>query len=1096
MFKINEDIIKDSLNLETYKKGVRRYENEQVEELSVITQEELGLKKTTIEGKVKSSSQMPIKYNVRIIYPNSSENISCYCNCKEYYNYNVPCKHIAAVLIKYARENSKPEKKETERKPVIKKNGGLIQQLKESLISTKTKIATKTLNLKYKLQFNISHRESEAFLELKVGEEKLYVVKNMRNFLEAVIEENELEFGKNFTYNSYLHRFKDEDKFILSMLKDIYETDRVTEDMVMYNYHYNKTPKFLSGKKARLTENNLKKFLDNIVETSIDLVINDDDYSEVKVVRENFPLEFKLDTKGDNIILSQTSMMPKILEKNGNFFYYNKKIYMPADEQIKVYKALYNAFIEQRSPEITFHQSESEEIASYIIPALKKIGTKVTVNSSIKDKFYEEPLKPCLYFDKDKDAVVCDVIFKYGNIDINPLKDNETREDEKVLVRDIEGEAAVVDILTAFQFEKRKFNLILEDEDKILDFVGEGLEKLQESAEIYYSDAFKDIRIYTSKSYKSSIRLNDEDLLEFNFNIEGVNREELKHIFDALKEKKKYYRLKDGGFIPLQAGELQNMSDMIDYLNIKTSDLKKDQIVLSKYNAAYIDMSLKENNITFVQRNKKFRELINNIKDIGDIDYTIPEKLDNTMRGYQKFGFKWLKTLSSCGFGGILADEMGLGKTLQTIAFIKSEVDENEEKQPSLVVCPTSLVYNWESEVNKFQSDLKCLVVSGSKDVRESQLKEMEEADIVITSYALIKRDIEEYKAIKFRHCFLDEAQNIKNPKSLNAQSVKSIKAGSYFALTGTPIENSIAELWSIFDFIMPGYLLNNRKFSQKYEVPIIKNGDKKALEELNKHTKPFILRRLKKDVIKELPPKIEHNMVVDMTEDQKKVYAAYLQQAKEEVNNEIRDKGINKSKIKILSIITRLRQICCDPSTFIENYESDNGKMEALKDIVQNNVNDGHKILLFSQFTSVLKNIGDMFKNENIKYMYLDGSVKAEHRGEMVKEFNEGEIPIFLISLKAGGTGLNLTSADIVIHYDPWWNPAVENQASDRAHRIGQKKTVEVIRLIAKGTIEEKIYKIQEKKKEIINNVIEKNAGEEILLSNMKEKDMEELFS
>lgn len=585
MFEINEDAIKESLNFETYKKGVRCYENDQVENLSVSTHEELGWEKTIIEGRVKSSSQRLIKYDVRITYPNSNCNISCYCNCKAYYNYDAPCKHIAAVLIKYARENSKSERNETESKSVVKKNSKLIQQLKENLISTKAKMETRTLNLKYKLQFNISRRGSEAFLELKVGEEKLYVVKNMKSFLEAVIEHNELEFGKNFTYNSYLHRFKDEDKFILSMLKDIYEIDRATEDMVVYGYHYNKTAKFLSGKKARLTESNLKKFLDNIGETAIDLVINDDNYSEVKVVRENFPLEFKLDSKGNNIILSQVSKLPEALVKSGNYFYYNNEIYMPTNEQVRVYKALYNTFIEQRTSEITFQQSESEEIASYIIPALKKIGTKVTVNNSIKEKFYEEPLKTCLYFDKDKDAVVCDVIFKYGNIDINPLKDNEAREDGKVLVRDIEEEAAIVDTLTAFEFEKGESNFILEDEDKILDFVGEGLEKLQESAEIYYSDAFKDIRIYTSKSYKSNIRLNDEDLLEFTFNIDGVNREELKHIFDALKQKKKYYRLKNGGFIPLQASELQNMSDMIDYLNIKTSDLKKDQIVLSKYNA-------------------------------------------------------------------------------------------------------------------------------------------------------------------------------------------------------------------------------------------------------------------------------------------------------------------------------------------------------------------------------------------------------------------------------------------------------------------------------------------------------------------------------
>ncbi len=624
-----------------------------------------------------------------------------------------------------------------------------------------------------------------------------------------------------------------------------------------------------------------------------------------------------------------------------------------------------------------------------------------------------------------------------------------------------------------------------------------GMGLLQDICDIYYSQSFKNIKVYTSSNYRSNIKLNEEDLLEFTFNIEGVDKKELKDIFQALKEKKKYYRLKKGGFVTLEDKNLNGIGELIDYLNIKPSELEKDKVILQRYNAIYIDSSIKEKNIKSIEENKGFRQLVNSIKDIGEMDYTIPENLKDIMRPYQKFGFKWFKTLARCGFGGILADEMGLGKTLQTIAFIKSEVDENKgNKMPSLVVCPTSLVYNWQDEINKFQQDLKCVIVSGSKEEREKNIKSIKEADVVITSYALIRRDIEEYENIKFRYCFLDEAQNIKNPQSLNAQSVKSIKAKGYFALTGTPIENSLKELWSIFDFIMPGYLLNSRKFSQKYELPIVKNKDKNVLNELNMHIKPFILRRLKKDVITELPPKIEHNIIVDMTEEQKKIYASFVQQAKEDMDREIEANGFNKSKIKILSMLTRLRQICCDPSTFIENYTGDNGKMEAILDIVENNINQGHKMLLFSQFTSVLKNIAKRFNENNIKYLYLDGSTKADVRRNLVKEFNEGDSSIFLISLKAGGTGLNLTGADIVIHFDPWWNPAVEQQASDRAHRIGQKKTVEVIRLIAKGSIEEKIYKIQEKKKEIIKNVVDSNAGEEILLSNMDEKDIKELFA
>lgn len=968
---------------------------------------------------------------------------------------------------------------------------------------------------------------SSNYLELRVGEEKLYVVKNMREFLEAVSYGEELEFGKNFSYNPYVHSFKEEDKEIIRLLLNVYETDRAAEKLTRYG---DRPVKFLTGKKAYLTERNLKKFLELLGERTLDLAVNKTNFSDVSIIKNNFPLQFALKKASKGIVLEQTTEPPMPITNTGSCFFYNN-IYIPTDEQVRIYKPILSTFLTE---------DESEELASYVIPALKKVSEGIAIDKSIEKKFYEEPLKSEIYLDKEDEAVTAKVIYKYGDIEIDPLKNNKETQKERVLVRDIEGETLVVDTITSFNFEKAKENFILEDEERILDFIASGLDKLQEIGDVYYSDSFKNIKVYSSSSYKSNIKLNEEDLLEFSFTIDGVGKEELKSIFDSLKQKKKYHRLKSGGFIPLQSKELQHMSDMIDYLNIKTSDLEKDKIILSKYNAVYIDSSLNDNNIAFVERNKRFRELVNNIKDMGDIDYTIPSDLDNIMRSYQKFGFKWFKTLANVGFGGILADEMGLGKTLQTIAFIASEANQerqetvvsskvlekeqrlvysevsetaegkakvsqdfvasegafHKEKLPSLVVCPTSLVYNWEDEVSKFQPSLNCVVVSGSKEAREEQRKKIEEADIVITSYALIKRDIEEYKDINFKYCFLDEAQNIKNPDSLNAQSVKTIKAKGYFALTGTPIENSLTELWSIFDFIMPGYLLNHRKFVQKYEMPIVKNGDKKALEELNKHIKPFILRRLKKDVIKELPPKIEHNIVIDMTDEQKKVYASYLQQAKEEVDEEIRDKGLNKSKLKILSILTRLRQICCDPSTFIENYTADNGKMEALIDIVENNISQGHKMLLFSQFTSVLKNIGDKFEKEGINYMYLDGSTKAEDRGEMVKEFNKGNVPIFLISLKAGGTGLNLTSADTVIHFDPWWNPAVEEQASDRAHRIGQKKTVEVIRLIAKGTIEEKIYKIQQRKKEIINNVINENTGEEVLISNMGEKDIEELFN
>lgn len=1089
MFDIDEDLIKNYSNSSSYESGLNCYLNGQVDNITLDIDDSGNYKKTTVLSKVRSSSSFLKKYDVRINFTSYSTSAHGVCNCKSYpryYNQGNMCRHIIAVLIKYCREKDGLLKKEK-----IKINTRLLNQIKNNLSANTAENAIKLLNLTFKLEAEKGYG-SFLSLELKIGEQNLYVVKNIREFIRSVISEDEFEFGKNFIFNPTLHRFKEEDKKIIDILAEIYETERTAADLVRFG---EKTTRLFIGKKAYLTESNAKKILELLKDRKIDLVLKGDSFTDVCILNEDFPLEFKLESKNEKLVLQQESTLATAIDSKGKYYFYDNNIYIPSNEQVEMYEPFYSSFIAEGQTEITFYEEETEDIASYVIPTLKKISKKVIVDENIQEKFYQEPLKTIIYFDKESEYVTAAVMFKYGDIEFNALKDKEDRNIDKVLVRDIDGESKIINTLTAFSFEKKNHNFEIKDEEKLLDFMVNGRDALQELSDIYYSESFKEMKVYTPKSYKSTLRLNDQDLLEFSFGIDGIDRTELKSIFDALKQKKKYYRLKKGGFVPLQSTQLQHIADMIDYLNISNSDLQKDKILISKYNAAYIDASLKENNITFVERNKKFRDLVNSIKDIDEIDYTLPTKLDTIMRDYQKFGFKWFKTLSSCGFGGILADEMGLGKTLQTIAFIKSELDSIESKLPSLVVCPTSLVYNWEDEIKKFQPDLKCLVISGNKNEREDQRQKIEESDVIITSYALIRRDIEDYINIKFKYCFLDEAQNIKNPDSLNSKSVKSIKASGYFALTGTPIENSLTELWSIFDFIMPGYLLNHRKFVSKYELPIVKSGNKKALEELNKHIKPFILRRLKRDVVKELPPKIEHNMIVDMTDEQKKVYAAFLAEAKEEVNKEITEKGLNKSKIKILSILTRLRQICCDPSTFLENYEGDNGKMEALMDIIENNINAGHKILLFSQFTSVLKNIANKFRTENINYMYLDGSTKAESRSELVKEFNEGDASIFLISLKAGGTGLNLTSADIVIHFDPWWNPAVEAQASDRAHRIGQKKTVEVIKLIAKGTIEEKIYSIQEKKKDIIKNVINENTNDDILLSNMNEKELEELF-
>jgi len=472
------------------------------------------------------------------------------------------------------------------------------------------------------------------------------------------------------------------------------------------------------------------------------------------------------------------------------------------------------------------------------------------------------------------------------------------------------------------------------------------------------------------------------------------------------------------------------------------------------------------------------------------MEYPVPDELGDCLREYQTTGFRWLKTLAVYGLGGILADDMGLGKTLEVIAFILSEKGPNQ--LPALVIAPTSLLFNWEAEVQKFAPSLKVVVMTGSVPERREKFAEFCGADIVVTSYPLIRRDIDLYRDIEFAYCFLDEAQHIKNPNTINAKSVQQIKARNYFALTGTPVENSLTELWSIFNFIMPGYLLTHSAFQKKYELPIAKGEDPNSAVELSRHVRPFVLRRLKKDVLKELPDKIETRLMADMTKEQEKLYIAFLKQAQGEILNEINTAGFDKSRIKILAALTRLRQICCHPGLFIEDYKGESGKMQLLQEVLEDALASGHRILLFSQFTSMLALIREYLSGQDTSYFYLDGHTKAAKRQEMVQAFNKGENKVFLISLKAGGTGLNLTGADMVIHVDPWWNPAVEEQATDRAHRIGQKNVVQVFKMITKGTIEEKIFALQQKKKELIETVIRPG---ETFISKLTEEELKAVF-
>ena len=596
-----------------------------------------------------------------------------------------------------------------------------------------------------------------------------------------------------------------------------------------------------------------------------------------------------------------------------------------------------------------------------------------------------------------------------------------------------------------------------------------GLENLNKES----NDEYIDENITINPNITLDISQSRNGYMNMKLDIDGVDSNEYRDIFSSYKNNNRLYRMKNGAYLDLKDKDLEQAFKLIDILNIY-SDF--DNMKIPNNKAIYLEKLIEDEDLNFVNGSKYVSNVVKKFKKVKSESYQIPKELNATLRDYQVSGFEFFKTLSDYEFGAILADEMGLGKTIQTIAFLLSNKDKK-----SIVITPTALIYNWKNELEKFAPTLKVGLLHAVKSEREKILDNIDNYDVLLTTYTTYKNDIDKYKNINFDYCIIDEAQNIKNPDAIITKAIKKINAKVRFALTGTPIENNLMELWSIFDFIMPGYLYNKSKFKS-----IFVNNDKNIIE-LKNLIKPFVLRRTKKEVITELPDKIEQKIIIDLEKEHKRAYKGYVNLITRKI------KENNQDNITVFSYLTKLRQLCLSPELMVKKYQGRNSKLDVLINIIKDS--SDKKILVFSQFTKVLEVIGKRLNEENISYSYLDGKTSAKDRVKLVEEFNTNNNKVFLISLKAGGTGLNLTSANIVVHFDPWWNPAVEDQASDRAHRIGQKNVVNVIKLIAKDTAEERVINLQETKKELIEDVINGNLDNSATLKNLSKDDIIDLF-
>lgn len=1075
MFKISKETIYYLSTPMRYKKGMDYFKDKRVK--SVSFNEAMLLFDATVLG--------THPYNVQVRFGKTGSLLDFSCTCSDWEKTGKGCKHVAAVLFLIKEKDEQGFFNSTIQKKAAK---DIFQ-----FFSGKGSGAKLPVNVEFNLEFlkskyGFPKRGPLATLSLRLGTDRLYVVRSVNELLSCIKNSKEIIYGKGFAFDPNIYDFKEKDKPVIAYLEEIWEN----ENLIHYLTNDVSRQSVFKDKEIYFSEAALKRLLELLKNTEFNVIADNTTIHNVLIENKDIPVEFTLTGNASSIDLSiDTKLQLQQITSDYEYFLYGETIYKVSTAQREYFKPFLTYMQQENVNRITFVEHDKERFFTEVLPYVEKTG-QVYIDTNVQDMVQRVDFEPEIYLDKFEDIITADVKFKYGDRIINPFSAfGDQVYAGKILIRDIENEGIILDLLGETDFKVSGNRIYLDEEEKIFDFVNSIVPKLQEYSQVFYSESFKAMTIKKLPSFSGFLRLNTlNNFLEFSFDIDGVNRDELSDIFRNIREKKKYFRLKNGAFLPLDSEGLVNMAEILDQLDLTMEDLDSELVQLPMYRAFYIDGMLKETGMKFFERNKAFKDLIQDIHEPSETEFHVPENLKGILRDYQKLGFKWLKTLSTYGLGGILADDMGLGKTLQVITLLQHDKSVSGP-QTSIVVVPTSLIYNWCAEVHKFAPDMTITAVVGNKAEREELIKTGIHSDVLVTSYALIRRDIDNYKDYSFRYCILDEAQHIKNPSSQAAKAVKQLVSLHRFALTGTPMENNLTELWSVFDFILPGYLRSHGKFVERFESPISK-GDSTALSSLSKQLKPFILRRLKQDVLKELPEKIEHIIEADLTDEQKKLYVAYLEQAKGDIFKEINENGFERSQIKILSVLTRLRQLCCHPALFVDNYEGDSGKLLLLKEVVEDSLTSGHRILLFSQFTSMLAIIRRWLQEDGIDFLYLDGSTPADERMKLVRNFNGGQGKIFLLSLKSGGTGLNLTGADTVIHYDPWWNPAVEDQATDRAYRIGQTKTVHVMKLVTHGTIEEKILNLKDRKKQLVDAVIQSG---ETLITKLTQQELTELF-
>lgn len=1018
------------------------------------------------------------------------ELVKTFCRCSDFHKNGYACKHVAGLLVHYLIERDGLS---------VFRNSSLADKLKEKtgvsdpfvpgqLKTTNSKLLNLLSQHKmtpallpdasgseiYTIECLAEQEEGRLCFELRFGSKRKYVVKDIPELIRAVQKHGSYALGKN-QVRLGLEKLDAHAGRIMKFLIGLYEEDRRSYYSNVFLCNHNSSHQRYLG----LTGRNLDAFMELLSGTSFQF--------------QDKPVTFNPDLKDFGIVLEKQEFGALLSAQSHliisttdwNYFLHNDQIGRVQANGTGAATELLQLLSD--NPELYIRQTELPAMFNNLLPDLEK-QLPICYHGLAPEDYRPEIPKFKIYLDLPQDNMVsCQVHCIYDRLNQDFLLYDDAQTDVRNQAEENTMRQAINNYFDAFN-ETDKSMCLLCDDNRLYRFLLFDIPELSLLGEVFVSDALEKLKVRPMPAVSVGLRL-DGLMLHMSLSSADMDMNELTELLSAYNRKKNFHRLKNGSFItmdPAQADAWATLSETW----LQYGKKHPEDISVPMFRALYLDEMLKNRDHIQVDANRRYRQLILNMDLANDTEDPVPDSLKPLLRPYQVNGYHWIRTLKQCGFGGILADDMGLGKTLQALTFLLSEKEAGKsgDELRTLIITPASLVYNWEKEISRFTPDLSCKVISGSVSERKELLAQASgedpamDADVWITSYDLLKRDIVGYENLTFANQIIDEAQYIKNHNTQASKTVRLIHSGFRLALTGTPIENRLSELWSIFDFLMPGFLLGYQGFRETYEEAVVRGTDSEATERLRTLVHPFILRRLKRDVLLELPDKLEKSISVHLEGEQRKLYDAYAQRLRMFLAKQSPDE-FRQNKLELLRELTRLRQLCCGPSLFLENYKGENAKLDTCMELVKQAIDGGHKLLLFSQFTSVLDEVEKALKKEHIKNLRIDGSVSKEERMRRVEAFNEGDIPVFCISLKAGGTGLNLTAADIVIHFDPWWNVAAQNQATDRAHRIGQKNTVMVYELIAENTIEEQIRNLQKSKQDLAEEILSGDGISSILI-------------